>query len=186
MQKVKSIKRDYLTLEEVKQLKEVAKNIGRYGKRDALIIQMSFAHGLRVSELIDLKWNDIDWTTGRIHIERLKNSDLSVQIIGGAELRELRAIHKGSRSPFIFTTERGGPMTRDNVNKLLTKCAKVANFDFPVHPHMLRHGCGYQLANNGVDTRTIQEYLGHKDIRNTVRYTKLNANKFKGIEKLFR
>lgn len=183
LQNVES-KRIYLTQHEIDQLVESAKHIGRYGSRDALLITMAYNHGLRVTELIDLKWNDINWQSAHIHIDRIKDSNESVQPINGSELRQLRALRKESESAFIFTTERGGPMTRDNVNKMLKKAGENAGLG-RVHPHMLRHSCGYNLVNKGVEVRVIQDYLGHKNVQNTVRYTKLNASKFKGIEKLF-
>jgi len=82
---------------------------------------------------------------------------------------------------FMFVTERGGPLTRSTVNKLITRAGNEAELSFPAHPHMLRHACGYYLANKGIDTRTIQDYLGHVSITHTVRYTELSPQKFKGL-----
>ena len=94
-------------------------------------------------------------------------------------LRRLRRDHPDG--PFIFVTERGGPLTRSTVNKLITRAGDRAKLGFPAHPHMLRHACGYYLANKGIDTRTIQDYLGHISIAHTVRYTELSPHKFKGL-----
>ena len=97
-------------------------------------------------------------------------------------MRALRRLRREqTRNPFIFVTERGGPLTRSTVNKLVERAGRFAEFEFPVHPHMLRHACGYYLANKGVDTRTIQDYLGHISIVHTVRYTELSPQKFKGL-----
>ena len=94
-------------------------------------------------------------------------------------LRRLRC--EQSRNPYIFVTERGEPLTRSTVNKLVERAGRNAKLECPAHPYMLRHACGYHLANKGVDTRTIQDYLGHVSIRHTVRYTELSPNKFKGL-----
>jgi type 1 fimbriae regulatory protein FimE len=82
-------------------------------------------------------------------------------------------------SGFVFATERGGPFTPDAANRLIKRIGERAGFDFLVHAHMLRHGCGYALANAGHDTRTIQDWLGHRSIQHTVRYTELSPTRFK-------
>ena len=82
-------------------------------------------------------------------------------------------------SGFVFATERGGPFTADAVNRLIKRIGERAGFAFPVHAHMLRHGCGYALANKGHDTRAIQDWLGHRSIQHTVRYTELSPTRFK-------
>jgi type 1 fimbriae regulatory protein FimE len=69
------------------------------------------------------------------------------------------------------------------VRKLVKRAGQNAGIDFSVHPHMLRHACGYKLANDGHDTRSVQHYLGHKNIQYTVRYTELAADRFKGFWK---
>jgi len=84
-----------------------------------------------------------------------------------------------SSGAYIFVTERGGPMTTDNVRKLVQRAAQEGKLPFPVHPHMLRHAFGYKLANDGHDTRAIPHYLGHRNIQNTVRYTELAPGRFK-------
>jgi len=86
-------------------------------------------------------------------------------------------------SPFIFTSERGAPFTPAGFRKLVARLGVAAKFKFPVHPHMLRHACGYQLANQGVDTRSLQAYLGHKNIQHTVRYTEMSSTRFKNFWK---
>jgi site-specific recombinase XerD len=84
---------------------------------------------------------------------------------------------------FIFLTERRGPMTANGFARMLTRTAESIKFPLKVHPHMLRHGVGFKLANAGTDTRTIQQYLGHKDIKHTVRYTELAPTRFNGFWK---
>jgi site-specific recombinase XerD len=117
-----------------------------------------------------------------IYINRLKNGKPATHFLEGDEMRALRRLRRQqSRNPFIFVSERGGPLTRSTVNKLTTRAGEQARIEFPVHPHMLRHACGYYLADKGVDTRTIQDYLGHISIVHTVRYTELSPSKFKGL-----
>jgi integrase len=174
--------REYLTQDEVEALMKAAGNTGRHRHRDQTLILMMFRHGLRVSEAVDLRWDQINFKAGSIHINRLKNGKPATHYLEGIELRALRRLRREyPNGPFIFVTERGGPLTRSTVNKLVERAGRLAEIEFPVHPHMLRHACGYYLANKGVDTRTIQDYLGHISIVHTVRYTELSPNKFKGL-----
>ena len=174
--------REYLTIEEVEALMKAASNSGRHQHRDRTLILMMFRHGLRVSEAVDLRWDQINFKSGQIHVNRLKNGKSSTHYLEGDEMRALRRLRRDySNGPFIFVTERGGPLTRSTVNKLITRAGDRAKLGFPAHPHMLRHACGYYLANRGVDTRTIQDYLGHKSIQHTVVYTELSPTRFRGL-----
>ena len=172
--------REYLTPSEVKKLVEVSRKRGRYGPRDALMILITYRHGLRVAELCALTWDQIDFAHGLLHVRRVKNGMPSVHPIGGEELRALRAHRRDDDAgSFIFTTERKAPITPAGFRKLLARIGDAAKLPFPVHPHMLRHACGYKLANDGQDTRALQHYLGHKNITHTVRYTELSHDRFK-------
>jgi site-specific recombinase XerD len=93
----------------------------------------------------------------------------------GRELRVLRRLQREQepKSPFVFVSERGDPFSNRGFQATVERAGKAAGFGMKIHPHMLRHACGYKLANDGVDTRTIQAYLGHKSIQHTVRYTEL-------------
>ncbi len=174
--------REYLTREEVDALMSAAGKVGRHQLRDRTLILMTYRHGLRVSEAVDLKWDQIDLKAGRIHVNRLKNGNPATHYLEGDEMRALRRVRREyPDSPFVFSTERGGPLSRSTVNKLVERAGRLAGISFPVHPHMLRHACGFYLANRGVDTRTIQDYLGHKSIQHTVNYTQLTPHKFKGL-----
>jgi len=82
-------------------------------------------------------------------------------------------------SSHVFMTERDGPMTAKAFHALFGRIGARAKMQFPIHPHMLRHGCGYALANAGHDTRALQAWLGHKNIQHTVRYTELSPHRFK-------
>jgi type 1 fimbriae regulatory protein FimE len=171
--------REYLTEEEVKVLMAVAKARGRYGQRDATMILLTYRHGLRVSELCALRWNQVDFKQGLLHVHRLKNGIDSVHPLRGPELRALRRLERETdKSAYLFITERGGPMTSAGFRKMLYRTAEASSLSFSVHPHMLRHGCGFKLANDGQDTRAVQHYLGHKNIQHTVRYTELTPKRF--------
>jgi len=135
----------------------------RYGLRDATMILVAFRHGLRVSELCALTWDQIDFSHGLIHVRRMKNGIPSVHQLGGEEMRSLRALKReDGAGRYVFMTERGAPMTAAGFRKMLSRLAVIAKFQFSVHPHMLRHACGFKLANDGRDTRALQHYLGHK------------------------
>lgn len=162
--------RSHLTEAEIEKLLKVARQ-GRRGQHDQLMVLMAFRHGLGVSELVDLKWSDIDFRAGTIHIRRLKGSKDSTHYLEGDELRPLRSLHRAAQGPFVFTSERGGPISAAGFRKQLARWGEKAKLPFPVHPHMLRHACGYALANRGMDTRSLQAYLGHASIAHTVRYT---------------
>ncbi len=171
--------REYLTPKEVDRLQDAAKSLGRHGHRDATIVLMSFTHGFRVSELVNVRWDQVDLPGGRIHVNRLKNGTPSVQPLRGKEIRALRRLAREyPGSQFVFVSERNGPMSDSSVRKVVARAGRKAGFSFPVHPHMLRHATGYYLANNGQDTRAIQCYLGHRSITHTVRYTALAADRF--------
>jgi type 1 fimbriae regulatory protein FimE len=178
---VESRAREYLTESEVEQLIAAARKESRYGARDATLVLMMFRHGLRVSEAISLPWDAVHFEEASLDVSRLKNGKPTTHPLTGAELRALRSLKRDSKSPFVFVSERRGPMTADNVRKLIARLGRDAKLPFPVHPHMLRHATGYKLANDGRDTRTIQDYLGHRNIMHTVRYTELAANRFKGL-----
>jgi type 1 fimbriae regulatory protein FimE len=176
--------REYLTPAEATKLRDAAKDLGRHGFRDWLLLMMMYRHGLRVGEVIDLKWDQVDLQTGKLHVNRLKNGDASVHFIEGDELRALRKLQRDyPDSPFVFASERGGPLAARTVHTIVARAGAAAAMKFPVHPHMLRHAKGYQLASKGVDTRAIQAYLGHKNIQHTVLYTKLDPSRFKGFAK---
>jgi type 1 fimbriae regulatory protein FimE len=136
-------------------------------------------HGLRVSENGALRWNQIDLKTALLHVRRVKNGVPSVHPLYGPELRTLRRLkndHPGIA--YVFISERGSPLTDRAIRHIVLRAGLEANLPFPVHPHMLRHACGFYLANKGVDTRSIQHYLGHRNIQHTVRYTELALQRF--------
>lgn len=172
--------REYLTPAEVEMLRKTARDRARYGHRDSTMILIAYRHGLRVSELVALRWDQVDFAHGRLHVNRAKNGLASVHPLGGEETRALRQVKREwGDSRYIFVTERDGPMTAAGFRKMLARTGEASGLTFPVHPHMLRHAAGYKLANQGVDTRSLQHYLGHKNIQHTVRYSELAADRFK-------
>lgn len=172
--------REYLTPAEVEKLMKEAR-LGRYGHRDATLILIAFRHGLRASEICDLEWSQVEFgRSASLHVRRVKNGKPSVHPLRGDEVRVLRELRRQSPdSSFVFATERGGPFTPDAINRHIKRLAERAGFDFQVHAHMLRHASGYALANAGHDTRAIQDWLGHRSIQHTVRYTELSPTRFK-------
>ena len=173
--------REHLTEREVERLIEAAKN-NRYGHRDATMLLLAFRHGLRASELVDLRWEQVDLKGGVLHVRRVKQGSPATHPLTGRELRALRRLEReADGSPFVFVSERGAPFSTRGFQVMVERAAQTAGFDMKIHPHMLRHACGYKLANDGVDTRTIQSYLGHRSIQHTVRYTELAPTRFKSL-----
>jgi type 1 fimbriae regulatory protein FimB/type 1 fimbriae regulatory protein FimE len=176
--------REYLSPAEVDSMITAAKNTGRHGHRDATLILLSYRHAARVSEVIAWRRDQVDLDQGLLHVNRLKSGTPSVHPLRGPEIRALRKLFREySDSPFVFTTERGGPMTAATARKIVARAGELAEVGFPVHPHMLRHATGYYLASKGQDTRAIQAYMGHKNIQHTVRYTELSPERFKNFWK---
>jgi site-specific recombinase XerD len=172
--------REWLTEEEVGLLMKSAKKTGRYGHRDATMILLAFRHGLRVSELVSLHWQQIDLKAGTIYVLRSKGGSSCTHPLTGEEIRALRRLKDGAQR-YVFMTERGSPMTTSSFQKIVERASEDADLGIKVHPHMLRHSTGYKLANDGHDTRSIQHYFGHSNIQNTVRYTALAPGRFNGF-----
>ncbi|MGB6444156.1 MAG: tyrosine-type recombinase/integrase [Xanthobacteraceae bacterium] len=172
--------REYLTDAEVERLMAAAKG-NRYGHRDATMVLVAYRHGLRAFELVDLRWEQVDCKTATLHVRRVKKGTPSTHPILGDELRALRRLQREQepKSPYLFTSERGAPFTTAGFARMVERAGTEAKFGFKAHPHMLRHACGYALANKGHDTRALQAYLGHKNIQHTVRYTELSPTRFK-------
>ena len=172
--------RKYLTAREIEKLMDYARKHSRYGHRDSTMILVTYRHGLRASEVCDLQWHQVELDHGRMHVRRAKNGTPSVHPIRGDEIRALRKLRRESPTEaYVFVTERGGPMSTIGFHHLIQRLGKAAKMPFPLHPHMLRHACGYKLANDGHDTRALQHYLGHKNIQHTVRYTELSPDRFR-------
>jgi integrase len=175
-----TVKRRYLTQREIERLMDCARKHGRYGHRDATMILVAYRHGLRTSEVCDLQWQQIELSEGRLHVHRVKNGIPSVHPIRGDEMRALRKLRRDyPTDAHVFVSERGGPISPIGFHRLIQRLGEAAKMPFPIHPHMLRHACGFKLANDGHDTRALQHYLGHKNIQHTVRYTEMAPDRFK-------
>src|SRR5262249_262617 len=137
----------------------------RYGHRDATMILLAFRHGLRASELCSLRWEQVDLAHARLPVSRLKSGIPSVHPLAGTELRALRRLQRQQEpGRYLFLSERGAPMSAVGFRRMITRLGKAAKMPFSVHPHMLRHACGFKLANDGHDTRPFHHYLRHNNI----------------------
>jgi integrase len=173
--------REYLTPTEMDTIIEAARKM-RHGHRDATMLLVSYRHGFRASEICDLRWIQIDFDQARLAVRRSKRGTPSTHPILGDELRALRRLQRENpHAEFVFLSERGGPFSTAGFARLVERAGAEAGLGFKAHPHMLRHSTGYKLANDGVDTRALQHYLGHRNINHTVRYSELAANRFDGF-----
>jgi integrase len=175
--------KDFITEAELEELVNATKK-SRHRWRDTALLRVMFWHGMRVSEVCNLRQSDLDFKSGQIFVRRIKGGLSTHQPLRGDELRSLKRYLKeraGSALPWIFITERGEQFTRFGINYLLRVISARSSLPFHVHPHMLRHGCGYALANRGRDTRLIQDYLGHRDIKHTTRYTRTASVRFERV-----
>ena len=127
------------------------------------------------------RWDQIDFAHAVLHVRRAKKGTPATHPIVGDEMRALRKLQREQdpKSPFVFTSERGSPFTTAGFARMVERAGVEAKLGFPAHPHMLRHACGFALANKGHDTRALQAYLGHRNIQHTVRYTELSPGRFK-------
>ena len=145
---------------------------------------LAFRHGLRPGEVVDLRWDQIDFKAASLHVRRLKNGTPSTHPLTGRELRALRRHQRETlKSPLVFVSERGAPISAPGFSRMIERAALSAKLSIKAHAHMLRHACGYKLANDGHDTRALQAYLGHRNIQNTTRYTALAQDRFKNFWK---
>ena len=173
--------REYLTAAEVEALMEATKS-NRQGHRDATMILVAYRHGLRAAEVVDMRWEQVDFFAATLAVRRVKKGTPATHPIRGDEIRALRRLQReSSPGPFLFVSERGAPFTPAGFAKMVERAGIAAKLEFKAHPHMLRHACGFYLANKGIDTRAIQEYLGHRNINHTVKYTELAPGRFKGF-----
>ncbi|MDV1071428.1 MULTISPECIES: tyrosine-type DNA invertase [Klebsiella] len=180
-------KRRFLTGNEVQAMMSAARR-GQTGERDYCLILLAFRHGMRISELLDLRYQDLDLAEGRINIRRLKNGFSTIHPL---RFDEREAIERWTRdraswkaatcTDVVFISRRGTALSRQQAYRIIRAAGENAGTVTHTHPHMLRHACGYELAERGTDTRLIQDYLGHRNIRHTVRYTASNAARFVGL-----
>jgi site-specific recombinase XerD len=174
--------REYLRPYEIQAMIRAAQKVGRHGVRDSTIILLMFRHGLRTAELVSLKWTQIDLVGGYIEVRRAKHGHDSIHPLRSPELRALRQIERDyTDTSYVFVSERKAPLSTRSVRHIIARAGELAGIPDLVHPHQLRHGCGYYLAAQGHDTRAIQDYLGHKNIHHTVRYTQMSPQRFENF-----
>jgi site-specific recombinase XerD len=176
--------RDYLTRDEVSALLRSSKKSPRYGARNYAMILLAYRHGLRASEVTNLRVSDLDLSSGTIYCRRAKSSRSSLHPMKPDEVAALEKVLR-NRAPRatnnVFPSERAEKMSRSAFWRIVSQAGERAGLPVTAYAHQLRHACGYYLANKGCDLRLIQDYLGHKQIQNTVRYTALNPARFAGL-----
>lgn len=183
--------RKYLTRYEVSAMLDAALKTSRPERNYCLII-MAFLHGFRASELLSLKLSDLDIRSRILNISRMKNGFSTIHPLIDTEVRAIKRWLRvrqmmvennddGEREGWLFISQSGRTLSRQQFYNIIARAGESAGLSIAAHPHMLRHACGYALADNGVDTRLIQDYLGHRNIRHTVRYTASSAARFDGI-----
>lgn len=186
--------RKFLTQSEVSALLS-ATSEGSNPERNHCLIMMAFLHGFRVSELLMLRVSDLDLRERMLHVSRLKNGFSTVHpvlpsearaIVRWMRVRKKMVAELGCDPGWLFISRSGQYLSRQQFYNIIAMAGKQAALPLTAHPHMLRHACGYALADNGVDTRLIQDYLGHRNIRHTVRYTASSSARFEGIWKPIR
>nr|WP_286010063.1 tyrosine-type recombinase/integrase [Larsenimonas salina] len=171
-----------MTRDEVHRLMRGALKHSRHGQRDALMIRLAFEHGLRVSELVGLRWTAVELSTHELRITRAKGSLNGTHPLQGDTVRALKRYQResGRTGGLIFVNEREAPVSADGFRRALHRLSERV-LGVKWHPHALRHACGVHLINQGVDLRTVQQYLGHANIQNTVAYTALTGRPFERL-----
>lgn len=173
--------REYLTLDEINALRAAARSTGRHTIRDEALIVVAYRHALRVNELVKLRWSDINFAERTIHINRSKREHEQVHCLADDEIELLQSLPV-KHPEYVFVTELGERMSVRTAFDKVQRAGKIAGLTLSAHPHMLRHSRGFILANRGTDTRAIQDFMGHLDIRTTQGYTKLAAERMRGLE----
>jgi type 1 fimbriae regulatory protein FimB len=180
------LKRKFLTFREVEKMLSAT---GRSSnpERDYCLVYMAFIHGLRVTELRSIRLSDVDLDTGAVYVRRLKNGFSTVHPFAREEKEVIRAwmvvraTETGAGSDWLFPSHQSGPLSRQRIHVIVSELGQKAGLSVKACPHMLRHACGFALADRGLDTRLIQDYLGHRNIRHTVWYTASNPARFSAV-----
>jgi integrase len=178
--KVSSARR-HLRPEEADKLIAAAGKRGRYPDRDRLLLRLAYRHGLRASEAVGLRWDSFGLDGGSLTITRAKGGRTSTHTVARDDLGALRKMRKATNGPWVFETERGGPLSVDAMQYIVRAAGEAAGLGDAIHPHMLRHGAGYALINDGIDVRLVQEFLGHASITSTAIYTAISPKRLAGV-----
>jgi integrase len=174
-------RRRHLRPEEAAKLIAAAGKRGRYPERDKLLLRLTYRHGLRAAEAVGLGWAAFDLDGGSLTIARAKGGRTSTHTVARDDLACLRKLAKATNGPWVFETERGGALSVDAMQYICREAGKLAGLGDGLHPHMLRHGAGYALINDGVDVRLVQEFLGHVSITSTAIYTAISPKRLAGV-----
>ena len=175
----------FFTEEEIYRLIEATSG-ERHGVRDACILLWMFRRAWRASEVATAKLEHLRDGVTMCEVHRLKGGVTTTHPIEKEERSVMKAwlrvrdMAKGAEQPYIFISERGEPLTRQGITHLVRRYAMKAGIS-TAHPHMLRHACGYALANQGENTTLIQTYMGHSTITSTQVYTETNTERFRGL-----
>jgi type 1 fimbriae regulatory protein FimE len=173
--------REHLVEDEIDKLIKAARKIGEWGHRNATMILLGFRHGLRVTELVELDWSQVNFERRTLWVNRLKKSNPMEHTMERDEIAALRKLGSERSTGPIFLSERHRPLSRRAFHQIMATAGIAAKLPLSVHPHMLRHSCGYALGNRGWDTRMIQDWLGHRQIQHTVKYTAMNPERFRNL-----
>jgi len=183
-EKLNVSRRKYLSPDEARRVIDAAGRVGRQRERDQLLLTIMYRHGLRVSEAVDLRWSDFDLNASRdrpFWVRRVKGGKGTTHTLEPDTVRLLQRAKKRADGIYLFRSERGGKLSTDIVRVICERAGQAAGFEFRVRPHMFRHAAGFALAEEGTDTRLIQDFLGHKDIKSTVVYTETSQRRLAGV-----
>ncbi len=177
--------RKHLVSAEVDKLIAAVKGT-RNEARDRCLLLLMFRHGLRVSEACGLQLSQVDTESHVLHVKRLKDGLSTTHPLRGDELRAIKAwlTERAKMKPdtdAFFISERRSPLSRKTAWVMIRHYEELTGLPLPAHPHVLRHACGFALADQGADTRLIQDYLGHRNIQHTVRYTATHPARFERL-----
>lgn len=172
----------HCTPDEAHRLIEAAGQRGRQRHRDRTMVLLNYRHGMRAIEVCTLLWRQIDFAKGRLHVRRQKLGNDSMHTLAADELDSLLELRRTGQEPWVFGSERGGHVSPDMLARVIKAAAALANVPEEVaHPHALRHAAGYYLINHGTELRLVQDFLGHRNIQNTVAYTALTRGRMAGV-----
>ena len=173
--------RRYLTPPEAHRLIDEAGRLGRHPERDKLMLRLMYRHGLRCAELCGLEWRDVNLDESTVYIKRLKRGKNATHKLERDDMAALRRLWKDRRGVHVFTSERCGPFSNDALQKIVGRAGVVAGLGDHIHPHMLRHGCGYALVNQGIDQRLGMDYLGHKTQAMFMHYSEVSPERLRDV-----
>lgn len=176
--------RDHLLPEEIERLLAAANEGGRHGHRNYTLILMCYRHGLRLSELTDMRWSMVDFQRKVLRVKRVNNGISTIHPLDGTETKALRKLKRDyPPTPFVFVTDRKARLSKRTISRIVATAGREAGLGFHVSPRMVRHACGYALANANQNVVAMQHYLGYSNIRHLLRYLDLPERPFDKIAK---